>query len=784
MRPLARWSLVAVSLVALLGVVRAEKVCYFSQEPDRRQNGRLRWVLPGSKSDHCRCTSIWPGPLYTKPLQRSQEPFYTDTPIFTSDQEEIHHFFECHDPCSPNPCQNGGTCSQYGESFLCQCAPGFEGNNCDNKPLDCAALHSHGIRQSGVYTIYPSMYPDGLEVYCDMKPGYPYGWIVFQRRLDGSVNFTHNWSQYMDGFGNLTGEFWLGNEKLRQLTSKHKWLLQINLTFDDQINGANFISYRWPFRIEGDNYTLLEGSIGRSPLPLSQTPRPFSTYDKDNDGEDHLNCAALTRGGWWFDQCESPQDSWGNLNGEYFLPENSTDGNYFGIRWPEGESFAVVRSSEMKLRRFHPYDCLSLFNIGITTSGVYTIYSSQYSGSLEVYCDMDAKDGGWNVFQRRFNGSVNFNRNWAEYRDGFGDLTGEFWLGNEKLRQLTSVNEWLLQIDLTFDHQIHKTYRWLFRVEGDNYALFINGSTGDSPLPSSQTPRPFSTYDKDNDGEDHLNCAALTRGGWWFGQCESPQDSWSNLNGEYFLPENSTNSTDLEYRGIRWVDGRNVSVVLGVEMKLHRFRPYDCYTLYNHGIRQSGVYTIYPRKYPDGLEVYCDMDATLGGWTLFQRRFNGSVNFTRNWTEYQDGFGDLTGEFWLGNEKLRQLTSDWRWRLQIDLKDHTGKHKTFHAEHFRIEGNDYKLTFDESVRSNPLPPHLSGRSFSTYDMDNDEDTNANCAAELKGGWWLDTCNGTSGAPYGLNGEYQQGPNDRGITSDGWAGHRIVKSEMKLRRSWS
>ncbi|XP_022103954.1 microfibril-associated glycoprotein 4-like [Acanthaster planci] len=264
MRPLALTSLVAVTLVTLWVVVLGEE-CYFSQEPDLRQNGRLRWVLPGSKSDHCRCTSIWPGPLYTKPLQRSQEPFYTDTPIFTSDQEEIHHFFDCH---------------------------------------DCEVLNNRGIRQSGVYTIYPSMYTDGLEVYCDMKPR-PYGWIVFQKRFDGSVNFIRNWTEYRDGFGDLTGEFWLGNEKLRQLTSKHKWLLQIDLSFDDQVNWINTTRYRWPFRVEGDNYTLrVEGLVGNAPLPSSQTPRPFSTYDKDNDGEDHLNCAALTRGGWWFGDAE------------------------------------------------------------------------------------------------------------------------------------------------------------------------------------------------------------------------------------------------------------------------------------------------------------------------------------------------------------------------------------------------------------------------------------------------------------------------------------------------
>ncbi|XP_022100015.1 fibrinogen C domain-containing protein 1-A-like [Acanthaster planci] len=343
MQPLAFGSVVAVILVQVtyLGTVLAEKVCYFSQEPDPSQNGRLRWVLPGSKSDQCACTSILPGPVYTVPLQRSQGPLYTDTPIFTSNQEEIHDYSDCNDPCSRNPCQNGGTCLQSGRSFHCQCATGLLGQKCDEKPCDCAELHSHQINRSGVYTIYPSMYPDGLEVYCDMDAVYPHGWIVFQRWFDGSVNFTRKWTECRDGFGNLTGEFWLGNEKLRQLTSEKKWLLRIDLTFDNQTSVTKTTSYRWPFRVEGDNYAL---SVGRSTAGPQLNGPSFPTSNMDNNEDTDANFAAKLKGGWWFGACSGNSDGPDGLTGEY---ERGPD--YCGIVW---EDHRIVKC-EMKLSRYY-----------------------------------------------------------------------------------------------------------------------------------------------------------------------------------------------------------------------------------------------------------------------------------------------------------------------------------------------------------------------------------------------------------------------------------------------
>ena len=94
----------------------------------------------------------------------------------------------------------------------------------------------------------------------------------------------------------------------------------------------------------------------------------------------------------------------------------------------------------------------------------------------------------------------------------------------------------------------------------------------------------------------------------------------------------------------------------------------DCYELLQAGRTQSGVYTINP----DGkneFEVFCDQQTNGGGWVVFQKRFHGLVDFFRDWASYRVGFGNLTGEFWLGLDKIHRLTSLKRTILLVNLGD-------------------------------------------------------------------------------------------------------------------
>ena len=98
----------------------------------------------------------------------------------------------------------------------------------------------------------------------------------------------------------------------------------------------------------------------------------------------------------------------------------------------------------------------------------------------------------------------------------------------------------------------------------------------------------------------------------------------------------------------------------------------NCAEVYKSGDKISGVYKINP----DGLgefEVFCDQTTAGGGWTVFQKRYSGAVDFFRVWDGYKQGFGNLNGEFWLGLDKIHRLTTNSRNKLRVDLEDLRGK---------------------------------------------------------------------------------------------------------------
>ncbi|XP_071795471.1 techylectin-5B-like [Asterias amurensis] len=168
----------------------------------------------------------------------------------------------------------------------------------------------------------------------------------------------------------------------------------------------------------------------------------------------------------------------------------------------------------------------------------------------------------------------------------------------------------------------------------------------------------------------------------------------------------------------------------------------SCLELYQAGYRINGLYTIFPTSLTDGLQVYCDMETDGGGWIVFQRRQDGSVDFDRTWADYQSGFGDLQNEFWLGNDILRDLTESGRWRLRVDMEDWESNTAWASYNEFNVTGEKYNVHFGAydaqgTAGDDPLE-RLNGYPFTTKDNDNDDRT-YNCAERYRGGWWFNGC---------------------------------------------
>ena len=146
----------------------------------------------------------------------------------------------------------------------------------------------------------------------------------------------------------------------------------------------------------------------------------------------------------------------------------------------------------------------------------------------EAYCDASNGGGGWLVVQRRQDGSVDFNRTWMEYEDGFGKLTGEFWHGLRALHCLTGQGGWEMRMDIKLSNgtDIFLQYEQ-FKVASakDKYKLTVGGFQGTTTDPMvSHNGMNFTTKDSDNDLKSS-NCAGKDTtqpyGGWWHKSCWS-----------------------------------------------------------------------------------------------------------------------------------------------------------------------------------------------------------------------------------------------------------------------
>ncbi|XP_059178648.1 fibrinogen C domain-containing protein 1-like [Physella acuta] len=177
-----------------------------------------------------------------------------------------------------------------------------------------------------------------------------------------------------------------------------------------------------------------------------------------------------------------------------------------------------------------------------------------------------------------------------------------------------------------------------------------------------------------------------------------------------------------------------------------------------------------------GKNFLCDTKTDGGGWIVIQRRISPGVNFNKNWQTYKEGFGTLSGDFWIGLDFIYSLMTQHKYELRIDMmyknKPYYAKYGTFsianEADRFRLTISDYYGTAGNSLSAQ------NNMQFATIDM---PDSNG-CATKYKAGWWYNRCYSAY-----LNGVWVETRRFEGIHWDALGGtiFPLQLAEMKLRK---
>ncbi|KAM6960443.1 fibrinogen beta chain [Tautogolabrus adspersus] len=245
----------------------------------------------------------------------------------------------------------------------------------------------------------------------------------------------------------------------------------------------------------------------------------------------------------------------------------------------------------------------------------------------------------------------------------------------------------------------------------------------------------------------------------------------------------------------------------------------ECEDVFRRGGRDSQMYLIQPDAFYPAYKVFCDQTTQKGGWLLIQNRLDGSVEFGRRWDEYRRGFGNIAfdsgkghcqtpGEYWLGNDRISQVTKMGPTEVLIEMQDWTGAKVHAQYQQFTVqsETSNYILAVDgysgnagngflegslELFGENRTMTIHNGMMFSTYDRDNDNwtpgDPSKQCSREDGGGWWYNRCHAANpNGRYYMGGAYtaqmaKHGTDD-GLVWMNWKGswYSLKAISMKIR----
>ena len=276
-----------------------------------------------------------------------------------------------------------------------------------NQYADCDTWARSGFASSGVYEI--TINGKQREAYCQMEIG---GWTVIQKRVDGSVDFNRNWNDYKNGFGDVQGEYWFGNDDIHALTSMPGSTMLIKISASSFENEqASVIFEGFKIEDEDNNYKLYSGTASYGDIAMGADFTKFdgmffSTPDRDMDAAADKHCAEERQAGFWYKKCGSMSPN------AQFYSQTTCQQEQAKIYWHlfKGSDYCL-KTFEMAVKMLQrTFLCHDWYEAGHTTNGVYTI---TFNGKQrEVYCKMsNTYRVGYTVIQKRVDGSVDFNRN-------------------------------------------------------------------------------------------------------------------------------------------------------------------------------------------------------------------------------------------------------------------------------------------------------------------------------------------------------------------------------------
>ncbi|CAH3173729.1 unnamed protein product, partial [Porites evermanni] len=534
---------------------------------------------------------------------------------------------------------------------------------------NCAELYEAGVRNSGVYTIDPDN-AGTFQAYCDQTTAGG-GWTVFQKRLDGSVDFYRGWDDYEHGFGDLNGEFWLGLDKIHRLTKKPS---KLRVELEDFASQTAYAEY--------DDF----GSLSLPLLICTICPPKFIHFCVYVNGYNTTSMQVKQHSNVYPQYSKSLISSLFNRKKYYFSFSN-------------GENlFKEKRDNTIFLVTAH-------FVLSMRWDAVYTYRFFSHSLFLAV---LVAEYNGIIIFKEPINDKV---------------------LPGHVIRTEMVPNEGSCRVKCFLEPNC-VSINVGPEVEGTRTCKLKNFTDESGTQTGLEEKKGYIHFAVEN------FCHRSRCPGKYF-LC---QVGFTNKGYRCFCPEG--------FKGDRCDEVYK-----------------NCAELYEAAVRNSGIYTIDPDN-AGTFQVYCDQTTAGGGWTVFQKRLDGSVDFYRGWDDYKHGFGDLNGD-----------------KLRVELEDFGSQTAYAEYDDFGVanEQGKYMLSLGKyfGTAGDSLSYHR-GIAFSTKDQDNDHTPYTSCAKKFKGAWWYKRCHESN-----LNGLYRRGYHHEyavGVNWKAWKGyhHSFKRAEMKIK----